>query len=48
MTNTETLNTSNKNTNNCGKLKYILSTTKIYRDRERDRVIDGERDSEIQ
>ena len=26
MTNTATLNTSNKNTNNCGKLKYILRT----------------------
>ena len=24
MTNTATLNTSNKNTNNCGNLKYIL------------------------
>ena len=24
MTNTATLNTSNKNANNCGKLKYIL------------------------
>ena len=24
MTNTATLNMSNKNTNNCGKLKYIL------------------------
>ena len=26
MTNTATLNTSNKNTNNCDKLKYILRT----------------------
>ena len=26
MTNTATLNTSNKNTNNCGKLKYTLKT----------------------
>ena len=26
MTNTATLNTSNKNTNNCGKLKYTLRT----------------------
>ena len=28
MTNTATLNTSNKNTNNCGKLKYVLRTNK--------------------
>ena len=32
MTNTGTLSTSNKNTNNCGRLKYILRTiqTKNY------------------
>jgi len=26
MTNTATLNTANKNTNNCGKRKYVLTT----------------------
>ena len=30
MTNTATLNTSNKNTNNCGKLKYILRKNNYY------------------
>ena len=34
MTNTATLNTSNKNTNNCGKLKYILRTKQTNNKKE--------------
>ena len=51
MTNTATLNTSNKNTNNCGKLKYILRTKQktitVYefsgeRERENNQIIFNE------
>ena len=52
MTNTATLNTSNKNTSNCSKLKYILRTkqdrqaeTERQRDTERDRHRETETDT---
>ena len=47
MTNTATLNSSNKNTNNCGKIKCIL---RKEREKERERtqnfITQGERERE--
>ena len=47
MTNTATLNTSNKNTSNCSKLKYILRT-KQDRQTGRDRATERHRERQTQ
>ena len=57
MTNKATLNTPNKNTNNCGKRKYILRTKQTLllsessrreRERERERERDRQRDRQTE